>query len=77
MRFARLCRLVAAGLIGGIFRSRTISEIEAAIARGSVTQQVLIVGATLGLLFAGAFVAAQFGLIGMALYLMAVVLLVR
>lgn len=74
---ARLCRTVAALLISGLWRRRSLAETERTLECAPTHQQVLIVAATLGLLFAGAFVAAQAGFIGMLAYLLAVILIAR
>ncbi|MEM1233588.1 MAG: hypothetical protein AAGH70_05635 [Pseudomonadota bacterium] len=72
----RACRRVAVGLIARAFPRDTLSDVEARIARHTVPRQVLIVGGVLSLLFAGFYVAAQFGWIGLALFIVAVVFLV-
>jgi hypothetical protein len=73
----RMCRTVAVSLIAGVRRSESSEEIEARVADLPRGDQALIVGTTLGGLFLLSLIAAQFGLIGLALYLLAVVFIVN
>lgn len=73
----RMCRTVAVALIAGVRRSETTEEIDARVADLPRADQVLIVGTTLGGLFLLSLIAAQFGLVGLALYLLAVVFIVN
>lgn len=75
-RAGRLCRSVAAALIGGLTR-RSVGEVEDRLARRPVSEQALLVGATLGALFLVSLLFAQLGWIGMLVFLMLVVLIVR
>jgi hypothetical protein len=76
-RAGRLCRLVAAALIAGVRRRETLDEIEGRVADLPPGDQALIVGTTLGGLFLLSLIAAQFGLVGLGLYLLGVVFLVN
>jgi hypothetical protein len=73
----RLCRTVAVALIAGVRRRETIDEIEERVADLPRADQALIVGTTLGGLFLLSLIAAQFGLVGLGLYLLGVVFLVN
>lgn len=73
----RLCRTVAIALIAGVRRGLDYDEVEARICALPVREQAVVTGATLAVLFALSLVAAQFGLIGMSLFWLAVILLVR
>lgn len=72
-----LCRTVALALIGGVLRGRSQADLDAALARRSVGEQRLIVFSVLALLFALSLFAAQFGWIGMGVYWMGIILLIR
>jgi pseudouridine-5'-phosphate glycosidase len=74
---ARLCRTVAVALIGGVRRRLGDSDTEARIAELSLRDQAVIVSAALALLFGFAILAAQAGWIGMAVFWLAVILLVE
>jgi hypothetical protein len=73
----RMCRTVAVALIAGVRRRESIEEIEARVVDLPRGDQALIVGTTLGGLFLLSLIAAQFGLIGLALYLLAIVFIVN
>jgi hypothetical protein len=73
---ARQSRLVAVTLIAAVWRSRRAEEIDAAVGRLSETRQRMVVGGVLGFLFLLSLFAAQFGLLGLALFWAAVVLTV-
>jgi len=70
------CRLVAFALIAGFARKLRFESVEARITALPAPQQTMIVGLTLALLFGFSLWAAQFGLIGLALYLLAVVTII-
>ena len=72
----RLCRRVAATLIAGVRRRGDVAETEDRLRALSPRMQAAITGGTLAGLFAASLLAAQFGLLGMALFLLAVVLIV-
>ncbi|MCU0907818.1 MAG: hypothetical protein MUF73_10300 [Rhodobacteraceae bacterium] len=76
-RAGRLTRMVAAALIAGVRRRETLDEIEGRVADLPRGDQVLIVGTTLGGLFLLSLIAAQFGLMGLGLYLLGVIFLVN
>jgi hypothetical protein len=76
-RAGRLCRMVASALIAGVRRRETLDEIEGRVADLPRGDQALIVGTTLGGLFLLSLIAAQFGLVGLGLYLLGVVFLVN
>lgn len=73
----RRCRTVAALLISGLWFGRGFSDVEAWLEALSMRQQVAIVVGTLGLLVAGAFIAAHAGTIGLLLYLLGVIVVAR
>jgi len=72
-----LCRTVAALLISGVWPRRTFLETERLLISASLRQQVAIVSATLVLLVAGAFTAAQAGAAGLLAFLLLVILIAR
>jgi hypothetical protein len=73
----RRCRDVALGLVAGFSHKIGFHEIEARVAALPAREQAAITAAVLAGLFLCSLIAAQFGLIGMALYLLAIVLIVR
>lgn len=72
-----LCRNVAAALIAGVWRRRTITEVRDRLAALPAREETAVIAAVLGLLFLLAVLAAQFGAIGLLAYLLAVVLIVN
>jgi hypothetical protein len=75
-RFARLCRTVAVGLVAHRWPGRDQASLEAQLAARPVVVQALWVGAGLGVLLIAAFAAAQFGWVGLLVYLVGVIALV-
>jgi hypothetical protein len=74
---ATRARMVAAALIAPFRRGQSAAEIELWIEGLPAGQRRAVVGSTLALLFLAAVAAAQFGVIGLCLYFLAVILLVR
>lgn len=74
---ARLCRTVAVMIIAGVRRKIPFDEHEARIAALPRPSQVTLTALVLLGLFAASMIAAQFGIIGLALFWLGVVLLVR
>lgn len=73
---ARRCRDVAVMVIASLWRGRDFDEIEARLAELPLRRQFGLVGGVLGLLFLLSLFAAQFGLLGMAIYFFIVVALI-
>lgn len=71
------CRNVAIALLSGWLTGRSFDELEARLSARPTGEQALIVGAVLAALFLLALLAAQAGLVGLALYGLAVVLVAR
>ena len=74
---ARACRSVAVGIIGGFRRSMTHDEIEARLSARPLAEQTLIVAATLVGLAATSLLFAQFGVVGVLVFFVLVVVLVN
>ena len=72
----QMCRTVALALIAGVARRVGFHELDARVAALPPGQQAGIVGATLALLFGLSLFAASFGVIGLAVYFAAVVVVV-
>lgn len=72
-----VCRIVAASVIAGLWPRRSLADIEARLAACPARQQVVIIGAVLVCLFLLGFLAAQFGWIGVLLYWMSIILIIR
>ncbi|MEL7098883.1 MAG: hypothetical protein AAGM84_08655 [Pseudomonadota bacterium] len=70
------CRDVAAALIAGLSR-REIAEVSARIDAAPALQQRGIVFGTLGGLMGASLLAAQFGLLGLCIFWLTVIWLVR
>jgi len=76
-RIGTICRNVAVLLIAGVFRGRSLREINQIIKSRPLFQQALIVCGVLALLLALSLISAQFGWIAMLLFWLAVILLVN
>lgn len=72
----RSCRTVALTFIAGVSRKTGFDHLEGRVAALPTRDQAVLVGATLAFLFGLSLFAAQFGLVGLALYLLAIVLIV-
>lgn len=70
------CRTVALALIAGFARKTGFHELERRVSVLAPQAQAVIVALTLALLLGASLFAAQFGLLGLALFLCAVVLIV-
>ena len=70
------CRLVVAMLVAGAWPGREAPEVDAQIAALPKPRQIGVLGGVLGMLFLLSLFAAQFGLLGMALFFLVVILLV-
>lgn len=71
------CRTCAACIIAGLWPRRSLKDVEARLAACSAGQQVAITGGVFFLLVLLGFFAAQFGWIGVLLYWMSIILIVR
>ena len=70
------CRLVTAALIAGPWPGRDLSDVEAALAKRPPSTQAMVVASVLALLAGLSFFAGQFGLLGLAVFWLAVILVV-
>jgi hypothetical protein len=66
---------VAATLIAGVWRRRTVHEVRDRLAALPARDEALVIGGVLLVLFLLALAAAQFGPIGILVYLFAVILI--
>ncbi|MGY6633379.1 MAG: hypothetical protein ACXIU8_06490 [Alkalilacustris sp.] len=73
----QMCRTVSATLIAGVWRSRSIDQVEARIKRLGLRDQVGVVGGVLGGMVLLSLFSAQFGLVGMLAFFLAVVVLIN
>ncbi len=73
----RRFRTIASLLISGLWPGRSFPEVETRLGALPARQQAVIVGGTLALLVAGAFVAAQAGVVGLLGYLLVVIVVAR
>lgn len=76
-KLAAQARTVSAALIARFLRGATIEEVMVWIDRLPRGQRRVVVGAPLGLLFLAALAAAQFGLLGMCVFFLGVILIMR
>lgn len=76
-RAGAFCRTCAACVIDGLWPRRSLAEVEARLAACPARQQAVITGGVLFLLILLGFFAAQFGWIGILLYWMTLILIVR
>ena len=74
--FARRCRDVAAAILGGIWIGRDSAQVMDEIAGLPVRKQAAFTVVTLGLLLLVSLFAAQFGLLGMAVFGLAVIAII-
>lgn len=72
-----LCRTAASALIAGVWRRLSLEEVEARLKAQPVRDQAAIVAGVLAGLLAASLVAAQFGIVGILVFLLAVVLIVN
>lgn len=77
VRLAQMARTAAALVIAGVWRRRDFVEIEKHLRSQERPVQITVTLAVLGFLSACSLVAAQFGIVGMLVFWMAVILLVR
>jgi hypothetical protein len=77
LRLGQICRNVAAALIAGVWRRRSIREVRDRLAALPARDEAAVVAGVLAALFLVAVLAAQFGPIGLLVYLLAVVLIVN
>lgn len=70
-------RNVTALMISGVARKFGIQDLRERIEKRPVLEQAVIVFATLGLLFLSCLLAAQFGIIGMLLLFLAIIVIAR
>lgn len=75
-RIGRHCRLVTAALIAGPWPGRDLGDVEAALAGRPPAAQAAVVAGVLALLAAFSFFAGQFGLLGLAVFWLAVILII-
>lgn len=71
------CRDVAAALIAALWPGRDLTEVLAWMDAGSPARQRAIVLGALAALFALSMIAAQFGLIGLCIFWMLIIWLIR
>lgn len=76
-RLGSICRNASAALISGVWRKTSVSEVRDRIAGLPVRDQVLVVGGVLMALLLLSLLAAQFGIVGMLVFWLAVVLVVN
>ena len=74
---AALARSVSAALIAGVWRRRSQDEVEARLKALPGREQALITGAVLSALLLTSLLFAQAGLVGLAVFLLLVILIVR
>jgi len=76
-RAGLLCRSVVVSLLSGWLTGQEYRQVEKRIAARPVAEQAILVGGVLTVLFVLAILAAHGGLIGMALYGLAIVIVAR
>lgn len=73
-RIGTLCRAVAATLIAGVWRRRSVHEVRDRLAALPARDEAIVIGGVLLLLFLLGLVAGQFGPLGLIAYLLVVIL---
>ncbi|MEM1065249.1 MAG: hypothetical protein AAF771_05890 [Pseudomonadota bacterium] len=76
-RAGSLCRGSASAIIAGLYRRKSISEINALLAARPAGEQAVIVGGVLAGLLVLSLLSAQFGWIGLLLFWLAVIVVVN
>ena len=77
LRGGTLFRRVAATLIAGVWRTRSAREVDVWLRRRSRQNRALVIGGVLAALLGLSIVAAQFGWVGMLVFLLGVIILVN
>ncbi|MEL6643181.1 MAG: hypothetical protein AAFQ79_04540 [Pseudomonadota bacterium] len=72
-----LCRLAASAVIAGVARHLTVKDVNDRIAGKPLRDQVIVLGGVMLALFLAAVFAAQFGIIGMLVYFLSLIILVN
>ena len=76
-RAAQIVRTAALMVVAGVWRGRSLDEIEAKVQRQPVPTQIGLVGGILAALFLLALLFAQAGWIGILVYWLALIVIVR
>ena len=76
-RLGGLLRAGAVAVIEGVFRWRSIKDINQSISARPILQQAMITGSVFVLLFAISLFAAKFGWVGLLVFWFAIVILVN
>jgi hypothetical protein len=76
-RLARHCERVAVAVIAGFSRTYDQDQIEARLGAAPMPDRVIVSGLAIAGLFTAAVFAASFGPLGLGMYFLAVLLLVR
>ncbi len=76
-RLGALCRNAAAALVAGVWRKASVAEVRDRLAALPVRDQVAIVGGILTALLLLSLLAAQFGIVGMLVFWLTVVVIVN
>lgn len=74
---ARRCRTVAAALVAAFWPGKTGTQVEGVIAALPQVQQISVVSGVLALLFLLSLFAAQFGVLGLGLFFVLVIVILR
>ncbi len=76
-RLGRLCEKVAVAVIAGFSRKLDEQDLEERLAAAPLPDRVMVSALAIAGLFVAALFAASFGPLGLGLYILAVILLVR
>jgi hypothetical protein len=74
-RAGTLCRSVAATVIAGAWRRKSVHEVRDRLAALPARDEALVIGGVLLMLFLLALFAGQFGPLGLLVYLLAVIVI--
>lgn len=77
VKAARLCRTVAVALYSGLRRGQSFDDHEQRVVSMPVRMQAAFTGGILSALFLCSLFAAQFGLLGLAIFWLAVIFIIR
>lgn len=76
-RLGGLCRTGALVLVAGVYRKRSLSELNERMQARPLQEQAILTALVFVLLFALCVLAAQFGWIGMLVFWLAIIVLVN
>lgn len=72
-----VCRLAASALIAGVARHLSVKDVNDRIAAKTIRDQAFVLGGVILVLLLSAILAAQFGIVGMLVYFLSIIVIVN